>query len=151
MKIVLFCKFLQRGAPMNNIGLYQTILRNAWQYYAMLDNIGKYLTIFGNIYKFKQYQKKIERWNSHLNDIELYWAIFYNIAQYCTILDNSWQYLKISHNIVVYLAISEVISCHRGKVMLFQTFPFLFFFFSHGRVLEELLLLKMEKRGKSGH
>ena len=149
-----FFSFYEDCAVLENckMGRHWTILVYTGQYRVMLVNIRQYLTILGSTWQYSaifEYSKNIKTrrrksaeiaaWTI-LGNTGQYFTILNNIAKYCTILDNIEQYLKISYHIVAYLAISEVISCHRGKVMLFKTFPF--HNFSHGRVLEELSLLK---------
>ena len=42
-------KKFPQGGPLDNIGQYQTILCNAWQYQKMFNNIGQYINISKNI------------------------------------------------------------------------------------------------------
>ena len=134
-----------RGAT----GHYWSITDNIRQCLIILENIWKVLAISIIIQPLRwkrELKKPPERYWAMLDNIWQYCTVSHNIAHYCTIFHNIWQYLKLSYNIVVYLAIYQVIYYHRSKCMLFQTFPFHFylFFFSHGRVLEELSLLKIQ-------
>ena len=111
---------------------YWTILVNTKQYYAKLDNIRIFLTILDNIISFlrillqlRKDRAEIATW-TRLNNIRQYWTILY-----CTIL----------HNIVLYNIAQYWIPQKQTYAIPKFSVPFLFFS-SHGRVLEELSLLK---------
>ena len=96
--------------------------------------------------------QKRESLNIHLNNIEQYRTILDNILQYCTILHNIRQYLTRSENIWQYLATlkssntTEANLCYPKifhSIIFFSSYLSIFFYFSHGRVLEELSLLKI--------